>query len=58
MTEKRTDRSITDIWARFTACLERQAGEWMIVHAIGAGRARRQGVDRGSTRPGICIGGL
>jgi ketosteroid isomerase-like protein len=32
MTGKRTDGSITDIWARFTACLERQAGEWMIVH--------------------------
>jgi ketosteroid isomerase-like protein len=32
MTGKRTDGSNTDIWARFTACLERQSGEWMIVH--------------------------
>ena len=33
MSGKRTDGSNTDIWARFTACLEHQAGEWMIVHA-------------------------
>lgn len=32
MTGKRTDGSDTDIWARFTACLERRASEWMIVH--------------------------
>ena len=32
MTGKRTDGSTTDAWARFTACLERQSGEWMIVH--------------------------
>jgi ketosteroid isomerase-like protein len=32
MTGKRTDGSETDIWARFTACLERRSGEWMIVH--------------------------
>jgi len=32
MTGKRTDGSDTDIWARFTACLERRSGAWMIVH--------------------------
>ena len=32
MAGKRTDGFNTDIWARFTACLERQSGEWMIVH--------------------------
>jgi ketosteroid isomerase-like protein len=32
MTGTRTDGSRTDIWARFTAGLERRSGEWMIVH--------------------------
>ena len=32
MTGKRTNGSDTDIWARFTACLERRSGDWMIVH--------------------------
>ena len=32
MTGNRTDGSYTDIWARFTACLERRSGEWMIIH--------------------------
>lgn len=32
MTGRRTDRSETDVWARFTVGLERRSGEWMIVH--------------------------
>jgi ketosteroid isomerase-like protein len=32
MTGNRTHGSRTDIWARFTAGLERRSGEWMIVH--------------------------
>ena len=32
MAGKRTDGSYTDMWARFTTCLERRAGAWMIVH--------------------------
>ena len=32
MTGGRTDGSLTDVWARFTVCLERRGDEWKIVH--------------------------
>ena len=32
MTGRRTDRSVTDAWARVTVGLERRSGEWRIVH--------------------------
>ncbi len=32
MTGRRTDESQTDVWARFTVCLERRGDEWKIVH--------------------------
>ena len=32
LTGNRTDGSQTDVWARFTLCLERRGDEWKIVH--------------------------
>lgn len=32
MTGQRTEGTYTDVWVRFTVCLERRSGRWTIVH--------------------------
>jgi ketosteroid isomerase-like protein len=46
LTGKRTDGSHTDVWARFTICLERHAGAWRIVHEHQSFPTRMDGSEK------------
>ena len=49
ITGKRTDASLTDVWARFTICLERHEGKWHIVHEHQSFPTRMDGSEKSAS---------
>ena len=49
MTGRRTDGSVTDVWARVTVGLERRSGEWRIVHEHQSFPTRMDGSGKSAT---------
>ena len=49
LTGKRTDGSHTDVWARFTICLERRVGAWRIVHEHQSFPTRMDGSEKSAS---------
>jgi ketosteroid isomerase-like protein len=49
MSGRRTDGSVTDVWARLTVGLERRSGEWRIVHEHQSFPTRMDGSGKSAT---------